>query len=136
MVPFGVHHGRFLRVGIALAALSVGSACGGDEDPPLPSATQGPAGVSEAEWGALLFRDRGCTGCHSLDSSDSPAGSLSGIISPHRDDSADTTDPAKDTRWAEELLLRDFHGAPQRRVQLQLKPNEAHALSAFLARTR
>ncbi|NOY89585.1 MAG: c-type cytochrome [Deltaproteobacteria bacterium] len=136
MVPFGVHRGRFLRVGIALLALSAGIACGGDEDPPLPRASQGPVGLSDAEWGALLFRGRGCTGCHSLDSSESPAGSLSGIISVHRDGEADATDPAKDTRWAEELLLRDFHGAPQGRVQLELKPNEAHALSAFLARAR
>jgi len=118
----------------------------GEETPPLPRSGQGPAGLSDAEWGALLFREHGCTGCHSLDASAAPAGSLRSVVQenapegqaqPEGDEETPDDAPVpQDESWAQELLLRPSHGEGESRVSLALSPDEARALSAFLATTR
>jgi len=142
MVHPRVYRGRFLRLGLGLAfALLV--ACGGRaEEPPAPDPNQGPAGLSDAAWGALLYRDRGCSGCHSLDSR-APNRSLGGRVVanlPVTDD--DDEEPAPDEptvhdqSWAEALLLESRHGTGDATVKLELSTPEARALSAFLQTCR
>jgi len=144
MVPFGVRRGRFLRVGLGLITCLLLS-CGGDDDRALSDSRLGPVGFSDAQWGALVFRDHGCTGCHSLDASPAPGGSLRGAVHTNAaaEESAESDTPAPDDApvphdqsWAEELLLRDAHGTDDGRVSLGLSRDEARALSAFLAATR
>lgn len=128
-------------VGLGLAfALLV--ACGGPRDePPARDLGSGPAGLSDEAWGALLYRDRGCTGCHSLDSR-APNRSLAGLVVadlPARD--GDESPPpgaltAHDQSWAEALLLAPHHASGDERVELHLSAPQARALAAFLVTCR
>jgi len=149
MVLFGVHRGRFSRVwrALALSALLL-AACGGDSELSLGESPPGPASLSDAQWGALLFQDRGCTGCHEVAGSDtrSLAGRVS-VTSPRADSDSDeaSSDEASpeeaavvvhDQEWATALLLEPDHGVGEAGVQLALGRRQAHALAAYLATCR
>jgi cytochrome c oxidase subunit II len=75
-----------LRPGHALMfALLAISACVGDERPyPPERPTAPPPGMSVRAWGAKIFRDQGCVGCHDMGGADGGGGSLIGLYGRER----------------------------------------------------
>lgn len=139
MALSGACHGRFSRVCFRVApwvVVACTAACTGETLPPQPPPAEvGAAGLSPAHWGARLYQERGCTGCHDLgDGSRSLSGRVT--VSVESAEGDDSTPDLHDEAWARDLLLREHHGAPDHPVRLELRPVEAEALAAFLAQSR
>ena len=63
-----------------LAVLTL-AACGADERPyPPERPTAPPPAMSVRAWGAKIYRDQGCVGCHDLGGADGAGGSLVGLV--------------------------------------------------------
>lgn len=68
---------------LGIAALC---ACTPDERPYPPERPLAPPpGLSVREWGAKIYRDQGCVGCHDLGGADVAGGSLIGLYGKSRE---------------------------------------------------
>jgi mono/diheme cytochrome c family protein len=137
-------HGRSapsaLAIGLALVAALAGSGCGASAEP------SGPSGAGLIARGRLLYKDDGCSSCHSLNGSRLAGPTFAGLA-----DSTVKLANGTTARATNAFVMRQIVGAEKATVQgyppalmeqatallgLEGKPQDVRALAAFIQTVR
>ncbi len=112
--------------------------CVGEAPPPISEENAPPADLTPSEWGARLFVDHGCVGCHTVDGSPCPGGSLASIHGEERELEGEMTVVvdraylADSIRYPDMLIVRGMppHAMPS---YAHLSAARVDALVSYLA---